>query len=74
MPYAHRPMHDADAHVMETPDWLLRHADPGVREKLPPVYLATVRPGEDRMLDKFRAQHADPAYRADDGGWKLVGR
>jgi predicted TIM-barrel fold metal-dependent hydrolase len=59
-------MHDADAHVMETPDWLLRHADPGVREKLPPVYLATVRPGEDRMLDKFRAQHADPAYRAQD--------
>jgi predicted TIM-barrel fold metal-dependent hydrolase len=59
-------MHDADAHVMETPDWLVDHADPGVREKLPPVYVATVRPGEDRMLDKFRAQHADPAYRAED--------
>jgi predicted TIM-barrel fold metal-dependent hydrolase len=59
-------MHDADAHVMETPDWLAAHADPGVREKLPPVYVATVRPGEDRMLDKFRAQHADPAYRAQD--------
>jgi predicted TIM-barrel fold metal-dependent hydrolase len=66
MPYAHRPMHDADAHVMETPDWLVAHADPGVREKLPPVYVATVRPGEDRMIDTFRARHADPAYRAQD--------
>ena len=27
MPYAHRRIHDADAHVMETPDWLQAHAD-----------------------------------------------
>ncbi len=66
MSYAHRPIHDADAHVMETPDWLVAHADPGVREKLPPVYVATVRPGEDRMIDTFRGRHADPAYRAQD--------
>ena len=66
MPYAHRPMHDADSHVMETPDWLVAHAEPGVREKLPPIYVATVRPGEDRMIDLFRARHADPAYRAQD--------
>jgi predicted TIM-barrel fold metal-dependent hydrolase len=66
MAYAHRPIHDADAHVMETPDWLVAHADPGVREKLPPIYVATVRPGEERMIDTFRARHADPAYRAQD--------
>jgi predicted TIM-barrel fold metal-dependent hydrolase len=66
MPYAHRRMHDADAHVMETPDWLLAHADPDVRDALPPIYLSTVKPGEDRMLDTFRARHADPAYRAED--------
>ena len=66
MPYAHRPMHDADAHFMETPDWFHAFADPGVREKLPPVFLASVRPGEERMLERFRAQHADPAYRAED--------
>jgi predicted TIM-barrel fold metal-dependent hydrolase len=66
MPYAHRAMHDADAHVMETPDWLEPFADPGIREKLPPVYVSTVKPGEDRLIDRFRAQHADPAYRAED--------
>ena len=66
MPYAHRPMHDADSHVMETPDWLHPWADPAIREKLPPIYVATVRPGEERMLDTFRARHADPAYRAED--------
>ena len=66
MPYAHRPIHDADAHVMETPDWLDAHADPAVRAKLPPIYVATVRPGEDRMIDVFRRRHADPAYRAED--------
>jgi predicted TIM-barrel fold metal-dependent hydrolase len=66
MAYAHRPMHDADAHVMETPDWLQPWADPAVREKLPPIYVSTVKPGEDRMIDRFRARHADPAYRAED--------
>ncbi len=66
MPYAHRAMHDADAHVMETPDWLEAFADPGIREKLPPVYVSTVKPGEDRLIDRFRAQHADAAYRAED--------
>jgi predicted TIM-barrel fold metal-dependent hydrolase len=66
MPYAHRTIHDADAHFVETPEWFRDHADPDVREKLPPVYLSTVKPGEDRELDRFRRQHADPAYRAED--------
>ena len=66
MPYAHRTMHDADAHVMETPDWLEPFADPDIRGKLPPVYVSTVEPGEDRLIERFRAQHADPAYRAED--------
>jgi predicted TIM-barrel fold metal-dependent hydrolase len=66
MPYAHRAMHDADAHVMETPDWLEPFTDPDLRGKLPPVYVSTVKPGEDRLIDRFRAQHADPAYRAED--------
>ena len=66
MPYAHRPIHDADAHVMETPDWLDAFADAATREKLPPIYVSTVKPGEDRMIDRFRAKHEDPAYRAED--------
>ena len=66
MPYAHRTMHDADAHVMETPDWLEPFADPDIREMLPPVYVSTVEPGEDQLIERFRAQHSDPAYRAED--------
>jgi predicted TIM-barrel fold metal-dependent hydrolase len=66
MSYAHRPIHDADAHFMETPDWFHAFADPDVREKLPPVFVASVRPGEDRLIQQFRARHADPAYRARD--------
>jgi uncharacterized protein len=66
MPYAHRPIHDADAHVMETPDWLHAHADPAIREKLRPLYVATVRPGEEGMIEGFRRRHADPTYRAED--------
>ncbi len=67
MPYAEgRLIHDADSHVMETPDWLVRFADPEIRDRVPPLYLATTRPGEDRMIDRFTRQHVDPAYRARD--------
>jgi len=66
VPYAHRPIHDADAHFMETPDWFHSFADPDIREKLPPVYVSTVRPGEERMIDRLRRQHGDPAYRAEE--------
>ena len=37
MPYIEgRVVHDADAHIMEEPTWLVDHADPDVREKLRP--------------------------------------
>ncbi len=66
MPYAHRPIHDADAHFMETPGWFHDFADPDVREKLPPVFVASVAPGEERLIARFEALHGDPAYRAED--------
>jgi uncharacterized protein len=67
MPYATgREIHDADAHVMETPDWLVPFADPAIRARVPQLYLATTKPGEDRLIDKFARMHADPAYRARD--------
>jgi predicted TIM-barrel fold metal-dependent hydrolase len=66
MPYAHRRIHDADAHVMETPEFLDRWADPGIRERLAPVRLGGVRPGEKDLVAAFRARHADPSYRAAD--------
>jgi predicted TIM-barrel fold metal-dependent hydrolase len=64
--YAHRRIHDADAHFMETPDWFHAFADPAIREKLPPLFLASVKPGEDQMIEEFAARHRDPAYRAED--------
>ncbi|RIK96412.1 MAG: amidohydrolase [Proteobacteria bacterium] len=67
MPYVEgRVVHDADAHVMETSDWLLRFAEPSIRDRVPPLHLATTKPGEDRLLAHFARKHADPAYRARD--------
>lgn len=31
---------DADSHIMETVDWISRHADPDIRDRLPPLSLA----------------------------------
>src|SRR3954451_10606694 len=42
MPYAQgRTFFDADSHVMELPDFLRDHADPGDREKLPELSFAS---------------------------------
>jgi predicted TIM-barrel fold metal-dependent hydrolase len=72
MPYAHRPIHDADAHFMETPDWFRAFADPQVREKLPASVIAGVGPGEERLIEEFEARHHDPDYRADDRAQLLL--
>jgi predicted TIM-barrel fold metal-dependent hydrolase len=63
MSYANRAMHDADSHIMETPDWIARHADPEVRDKLPPLGLgkaggATYKLIED-AVDKAQRRSAD---------------
>jgi len=66
MPYAEgRVVHDADAHVVETPDWLVPWADPGIRERMRPLYLSRVKPGEETFIDELRRRHADPAGRPD---------
>ncbi len=67
MPYAEgRTYHDADSHVMETPDWLFPYADPGIRERMQPLYVSTVKPGEESFIDELRRRHAEPEYRARD--------
>ncbi len=67
MPYAEgRTYHDADSHVMETPDWLLAYADPEIRPRMEPLYVSRVRPGEENSIEALRARHADPAYRERD--------
>ena len=66
MPYATgRVVHDADAHIMEWPTWLVDFAEPGVRERLQP---RTLDDGSGRALDleRVREKHASAEYRADE--------
>ena len=56
-------VHDADSHVVETPEFFHPYADPDVRRRLKPVYVSTVKPGEEHFIDKLRRHHADPAER-----------
>jgi uncharacterized protein len=58
-----RVVHDADSHLMETPEWFHPYADPGIRERMKPVYVSTVKPGEEHFIDKLRRKHRDPAER-----------
>ncbi len=57
-------MHDADAHIIEEPDWMTAHADSATREKLRPVFVASVKPGEESFVDVWRRNHANPQRRA----------
>jgi predicted TIM-barrel fold metal-dependent hydrolase len=68
-----RVIHDADSHIMETPDWLASYADEATRERMSHDYSGT-HSGEsnDRLVDRARADHADPAYRAEDEGQLLL--
>ena len=81
MPYAEgRVIHDADAHVVETPEWLFDYADPDIRDRMQPLYVASVKPGEDDLIEQYRRRHQDPEFRARDAdeimlrkNWKATG-
>ena len=71
-----RLVHDADAHIMETPDWLRSHADPKLRELIaPPGYANELRqtgPNDAQLANlsesfrKIEERHRSAEYRADD--------
>src|SRR5436190_12479674 len=58
-------MHDADAHIVEPPDWLVPYADPGVRPTLE-AYYDKNWVAHRKFLDDALQKHADPEYRAKD--------
>jgi predicted TIM-barrel fold metal-dependent hydrolase len=78
MPYNQTGLvvHDADAHIMETPTWLRDHADPAVRERISPLQYPggnelrqTGDPAEQQRdlvaaFDRLRAHHRSDEYRA----------
>jgi predicted TIM-barrel fold metal-dependent hydrolase len=83
MAYAEgRLIHDADAHIMETPEMLADFADPDIRERIGSLEFASVMGGEGTLDDIAQARdaHADPAYRAGDAdeimlrkNWRATG-
>jgi predicted TIM-barrel fold metal-dependent hydrolase len=76
-----RVMLDADSHIMETPDWVERHADPKLRAQFAPLALgkaggATYRMIEDAMARaRARVEQAKPVENVVAGtkGWHAPG-
>ena len=72
MPYIEdRLVHDADAHLMETPSWLRDHADPALRERIaPPDYVNELKQTGDHGADDLEATFARLAERHRSESWR----
>ncbi len=87
MPYNQlgRVVHDADAHIMETPSWLRDHLDPSLRGRVDPLSLSggnelrqTGDPAEqltdlDTTFRRLAERHASEEYRAVEAA-EIMGR
>ncbi len=82
MSYAgNRQCYDADSHIMETLDWVSRFADPGIRDRLPPLQLGKAgRATEDfinaqvaRVKDAVRTAEIDHDVVSGPKGWQAFG-
>src|SRR5205085_12098719 len=79
-----RLIHDADAHVMETADWVIGYADADVRDQLRPLALTAVNgdvTAANAAIDEMvRRSHEDPKLLATEEeqimarkNWKATG-
>lgn len=77
MPYIeNRLVHDADAHVMETPNWLREHASPAIRDRIErPGYVNELRQtgdNDEQLADidasfaRIADRHGSEEYRANE--------
>ncbi|HEY7438456.1 MAG TPA: amidohydrolase family protein [Acidimicrobiia bacterium] len=73
-------IHDADAHIVELPDAFIEVADPGIRDRMRPLYDFGISPGEADLLTRYKDDQEDPEYRARDAdeiwlrkNWKATG-
>lgn len=77
MPYIeNRLVHDADAHIMETPNWLRDYADPAIRDRIqPPAYVNELRQTGDNesqlgnidaTFSRITRRHRSDEYRANE--------
>ncbi len=70
MPYASgRVYHDADAHIMELPDFLQAHAPSGYRDRMPRIGVSAIGDDPNEIIDwaaKTCPLHNDPDYRANE--------
>ncbi|MGH9888284.1 MAG: amidohydrolase family protein, partial [bacterium] len=61
MPYASgRTYYDADSHLMELGDWLAEYADPGIRERIRPLYLGAAGKLADHAIREAGKRRANP--------------
>ena len=58
---AGRPTLDADSHLMELPDFLSSHADPGMVDRLPPVSFSSGGKLGQRLATYAARRHHEPA-------------
>lgn len=67
MPYATRPMHDADSHIYEDFDWHHPYVDAATRTAVPRLWDAADESETVGIHEQIAAaNHADPGYRAED--------
>lgn len=83
MPYIDdRVVHDADAHIMETPTWLRDHADPPLRDRIEiPAYANELRQtgdNDEQLADldaafaRLTERHRSEEYTADEAGQVML--